>query len=71
MPMAPSTMPRAAASRFSLRVVPVDGGGFLHRQATLQPHVSAPRGLTYSVDAAVGTGAGRRTYSLMLDTEAA
>ncbi|KAF7069249.1 hypothetical protein CFC21_074906 [Triticum aestivum] len=67
---------------FSLRLVPyggwnstmhVDGGGFLHlneQAATtaLRPHVHGPRGLTYSVATTVGTGSGRRTYDLVLDT---
>ena len=67
---------------FSLRLVPysgwnstmhVDGGGFLHlneQAATtaLRPHIHGPRGFTYSVATTVGTGRGRRTYDLVLDT---
>ncbi|XP_037437557.1 aspartic proteinase nepenthesin-1-like [Triticum dicoccoides] len=74
-------MPRPSGG-FSLRLVPsagwnstmhVDGGGFLHlneQAATtaLRPHVHGPRGLTYSVATTVGTGRGRRTYDLVLDT---
>ncbi|XP_037437541.1 aspartic proteinase nepenthesin-1-like [Triticum dicoccoides] len=67
---------------FSLRLVlndgwnstmHVDGGGFLHlneQAATtaLRPHIHGPRGFTYSVATTVGTGRGRRTYDLVLDT---
>ncbi|XBI74907.1 hypothetical protein VPH35_068354 [Triticum aestivum] len=67
---------------FSLRLVPyggwnstmhVGGGGFLHlneQAATtaLRPHFHGPRGFTYSVATTVGTGHGRHTYDLVLDT---
>lgn len=65
----------------SLRLVPstgwnstmhVDGDGFLclDEAATtaLRPHIREPRGLTYSVATTVGTGRGRHTYDLELDT---
>lgn len=50
----------------------VDGAGFLRvdeaATTALRPHIRGPRGLTYSVATTVGTGHGRRTYDLELDT---
>lgn len=66
-------LPLVPSPGWNSTIIRVDGDGFLHLQmradaTALRPCVSPPRGLTFSVPTTVGTGQGRRTYALKLDT---
>ncbi|XBI74906.1 hypothetical protein VPH35_068353 [Triticum aestivum] len=72
LPLVPASLAMFLQPAVATHGMPRPSGGFsLRLQAAtsaLRPHFHGPRGLTYSVATTVGTGRGRRTYDLVLDT---